>query len=187
MNIVLIADSYPPEIRSVSLMMKELAEDLVSRGHDVTVVTYWPQYNLSADAREIKFKDLSIENNVRVIRVKTPPHHNVNFIIRGISELISPFLFWMKIKKLINQRIDAVIVYISPLPLALVGSKVKKEYGSRFILNIQDIFPLVLLLESRDKIALNIYILLLVLLNLLYVLHLQSFFILIYKKHFLKL
>lgn len=141
MNIVLIADFYPPEIRSISLMMQELAEDLVSRGHSVTVVTCWPRYNLSADAKKIKFKDLSIENNVRVIRVKTPPHHNVNFIIRGISELISPLLFWMKIKKLIKQRIDAVIVYISPLPLALVGSKVKKKYGSRFLLNIQDIFP----------------------------------------------
>ncbi len=141
MNIVLIADSYPPEIRSISLMVQELAEELVSRGHSVTVVTYWPRYNLSADAKKIKFKDLSIKNNVRVIRVKTPPHHNVNFIIRGISELISPFLFWVKIKKLINQKINAVIVYISPLPLALVGSKVKRKYGSRFLLNIQDSFP----------------------------------------------
>lgn len=141
MNIVLIADSYPPEIRSISLMMKELAEDLVSRDHSVTVVTYWPRYNLSADAKKRKFQNLSIENNVSVIRVKTPSHHNVNFIMRGISELISPFLFWMKIKKHISQKIDAVIVYISPLPLALVGSKVKKKYGSRFLLNIQDIFP----------------------------------------------
>ncbi|MBN1975398.1 MAG: glycosyltransferase family 4 protein [Sedimentisphaerales bacterium] len=141
MNIVLIADSYPPEIRSVSLMMQELAEDLVLRGHSVTVVTYWPRYNLSADTKKIKFKELSTENNVMVIRVKTPPHHNVNFMIRGISELISPFLFWMKIKKLIKQRIDAIVVYISPLPLALVGSKVKRKYGSRFLLNIQDIFP----------------------------------------------
>jgi len=141
MNIVLITDSYPPEIRSVSLMMKELAEDLVSKGHSVTVVTYWPRYNLSANSRTIEFKDLSIENSVRIIRVKTPPHHNVNFIIRGISELISPFLFWMKIKKHISQKIDAVIVYISPLPLALVGCKVKKKHGSRFLLNIQDIFP----------------------------------------------
>ncbi len=141
MNIVLIADSYPPEIRSVSLMMQELAEDLVSRSYNVTVVTYWPRYNLSSDAKKNKIKVLSIENSVQVIRVKTPPHHNVNFIIRGISELISPFLFWMKIKKLIKQRVDAVIVYISPLPLALVGNKIKKKYGSRYLLNVQDIFP----------------------------------------------
>ena len=141
MNIVLIADSYPPEIRSISLMMQELAEDLVARGHSVTVVTYWPRYNLSADAKKIKFRELSIENNVKVIRVKTLPHHNVHYIIRGISELTSPFFFWMKIKKLIKHKIDAVIVYISPLPLALVGKKIKKKYGSRFLLNIQDIFP----------------------------------------------
>ena len=141
MNIVLIADSYPPEIRSVSLMMQELAEDLVSRGHSVTVVTYWPRYNLSADAKKIKFKSLSIENNISVIRVKAPPHHNVNFIMRGISELISPFLFWKSIKKFIKQKVDSVVVYISPLPLALLGSKVKKKYNSRFLLNIQDIFP----------------------------------------------
>jgi len=141
MNIVLIADSYPPEIRSISLMVQELAEDLISRGHSVTVVTYWPRYNLSAAAKKIKFKSLSIESNISVIRVKTPPHHNVNFIMRGVSELISPFLFWVKIKKFISLKVDAVIIYISPLPLALVGSQVKRKYGSRFLLNIQDIFP----------------------------------------------
>jgi glycosyltransferase involved in cell wall biosynthesis len=34
-----------------------------------------------------------------------------------------------------------VIVYSPPLPLSFVGEKVKKLFGSRYLLNVQDLFP----------------------------------------------
>ena len=141
MNILLVTNSYPPEIRSISYMMKELAEELSLKGHQVTVVTYWPKDNLTEEAAKDKFEVCSLENRLRVIRVKTLPLRKVNFIIRGISELTSPYFFWRQIKKFVKQPPDAVIVYISPLPLALVGNKAKKAFGSKYLLNIQDIFP----------------------------------------------
>ena len=39
MKILLVTDSYPPEIRSASYLMFELAEELTHRGYDVTVYT----------------------------------------------------------------------------------------------------------------------------------------------------
>ena len=47
MRILLITDSYPPEIRSASHLMQELAEGLKERGHKIIVCTSYPQYNLS--------------------------------------------------------------------------------------------------------------------------------------------
>ena len=140
MNILILTDPYPPQLYSISLMMQQLAVELTSRGNEVTVITPWLKDNGSGKASKVA-EGLSIENGVRVVRVKTLPLHKVNFIIRGISQLILPYLFWQTIRKYCKSKIDVVIVYSPPLPLALLGDKIKKKYGAKFILNIQDIFP----------------------------------------------
>ena len=62
MNVMLITDSYPPEIRSASQLMKELAEELVERGHVVTVLTTWPQYNIAKNQNLDFIKPSSVES-----------------------------------------------------------------------------------------------------------------------------
>ncbi len=141
MNIVLITDSYPPEIRSASHLMQEMAEELRNRGHKITVLTSYPQYNLADDFAGRQFEEHSFENDIEVIRIRTLPHHKVNFIVRGISQLTMPNLFFYKFKKYCRKKPDIVLVYSPPLPLAIAGKKIKEKYRAKFILNIQDIFP----------------------------------------------
>jgi len=141
MKILLITDSYPPEIRSASHLMQELAEGLKERGHRIIVCTSYPQYNLSDEYKDIEFLEYTKENDIEIIRVKTLPHHKVNFIIRGIAQLYMPYIFYKKIKKYTKEKIDAVIVYTPPLPLAKAGEMIKKEFAARYLLNVQDIFP----------------------------------------------
>lgn len=119
--------------------MLELAQELKLRGHDVTVMTTWPEYNLDQAIEQRKFTEFEIEDSITVIRVKTLPHHNVNYIVRGLSQLLMPFQFLLKLKRY-KIKTDAVVVYSPPLPLALVGSWLRK-YGVRNVLNIQDLFP----------------------------------------------
>lgn len=141
MNILLVTDSYPPEIRSASHLMQELAEGLRDRGHKVTVITSDPQYNLTDEFRNKVFGEFSTENGINVIRVKTLPHHKVNLIVRGLAQITMPYIFYSKVNKYLKDKVDVVIVYSPPLPLAIVGNMIKNKYGSKFILNIQDIFP----------------------------------------------
>ena len=141
MNILLITDAYPPEIRSASHLMQELAEELRDRNHSVTVATCYPRYNLVNTSIGQSFKECSFEKRVRVIRIQTLPHHKVNFFIRGISQLLLPYILWARLKKYLTYSIDAVIVYSPPLTLWHVGKMAKRTYGAKFILNIQDIFP----------------------------------------------
>jgi colanic acid biosynthesis glycosyl transferase WcaI len=141
MNILLITDPYPPQLYSISLMMQQLAEELSVRGNKVTVVTPWPRNNLSSENRQTTYSEFSKENDVNVIRVKTLPLHNISFIIRGISQLLLPALFWVKIRKYCKFKIDAVLVYSPPLTFSILGNKIKRRFGARYILNIQDIFP----------------------------------------------
>ncbi|MGA1866917.1 MAG: glycosyltransferase family 4 protein [bacterium] len=140
MHILLITDSYPPEIRSASHLMQELAESLLERRHKVSIVTCFPKYNLISN-RKNSFRKLTIKDNITILRLKTLPHHKVNFIVRGLSQLTLPYIFLWNIKKYITQKIDVVIVYSPPLPLAIVGNKIKKLHGAEYILNVQDIFP----------------------------------------------
>lgn len=139
-HILLITDSYPPEIRSASHLMLELAEELYHRNYQVTVVTCWPQYNLDPNHAQI-FSEVMREKGIRVIRMKHLAHHQVHFIIRGIAQLLLPYLFIRKIKKQVTEKIDAVIVYSPPLPLSFVGAWAKKKWHAKFILNVQDLFP----------------------------------------------
>ena len=139
-NILIITDSYPPEIRSAAQLMKDLADGLHKKGHSVWVATSYPKYNL-ADFERIVWPEMADENGIKVLRIKTLPHHKVNFIIRGIAQLSLPYIFFRKIKKNIKEKINTVIVHSPPLPLTITAYKVKKFYNAKYILNLHDIFP----------------------------------------------
>jgi colanic acid biosynthesis glycosyl transferase WcaI len=138
-RILLVTDSYPPEIRSASHLMLELAQELDRRGHQVTVITTWPEYNLDQNTDQRSFDEFETEQGISVLRIKTLPHHNVNYIVRGLSQLLMPLQF---LKKLWHYKIkpDAVVIYSPPLPLALVGTWLRRS-GAHTLLNIQDLFP----------------------------------------------
>ncbi|HIO11144.1 MAG TPA: glycosyltransferase WbuB [Deltaproteobacteria bacterium] len=139
MNILLVTDSYPPEIRSASHLMLELAEELNNRNYQVTVITTWPEYNLDQDFAQRRFSEMEVENGITVLRVKTLPHHNINYLLRGVAQLFMPVQFLWKLRQHRIQP-DALVVYSPPLPLALVGCWFGRK-KSRFVLNLQDLFP----------------------------------------------
>lgn len=139
-HILVVTDSYPPEVRSAAQLMKDMAEGLGENGYKVSVITSYPKYNL-AGGEEKTFPKVREENGVRVIRVKTLPHHKVNFIVRGLAQITMPFIFMYGLGKYIQEPIDAVITHTPPLPLYKIGKKVKRAYGALNVLNVHDIFP----------------------------------------------
>lgn len=141
MHLVLVAICYPPEVRSISVMLRELAEDLARRGYRVTVLAPWPRYHLSAEARMRRFEPVIVENGVRVIRMHTLPAHGIAYLLRGIAHLDLPRRYLRAYRERVRERVDAVISYVSPLPLALVGTAIAREHHCPHLLNVQDIFP----------------------------------------------
>lgn len=137
MRILIITDSYPPEVRSASHLMQDLARALVKWGAEVWVLTSFPRYNLVSPVSAISRR--VIEDGVNVVRVKTPPHHRVNFIVRGFSQLSLPFVFARAFQDI--PKPDAVYVHIPPLPLAVAARMAKRKFGAKFLLNVHDIFP----------------------------------------------
>lgn len=137
-NILLVTDSYPPEVRSASHLMEELAQGLKNEGYGVTVLTTMPRYNL---AESVKCKKFEIEDGVHVIRAKSLALHKVNFVMRGISQLLLPLILYLNLKKHAPYPFDIVVVYSPPLPLGLLGLWLKRYHKAKFIINLQDIFP----------------------------------------------
>ena len=142
-HVLLVTDAYPPEIRSASLLMRELAVGLRDRGYRVSVLTTFPRYNLTDEARRafasVRANVLADEDGVRVLRVPTLPIHNVPPVVKGVGQLSLPVLLGAAGSLL--PKVDAIIVYSPPLPLGLVAAALKVRFGARFILNVQDLFP----------------------------------------------
>ncbi len=141
MNILLLTSSYPPEIRSSSHLMQELAEGLRDREHAVTVATVYPGHNLSGSGEQFQLGSIEMENGIEVVRIKTLSPHRVPYLVRGFSQLVLPYVFFYRIQNLVRRRMDVIIVYSPPLPLAIAGSKLKRLYNAKYILNVQDLFP----------------------------------------------
>ncbi len=118
--------------------MLELTLELKKRGNDITVITSWPEYNLD-DGSNRSFVEKENENGVRVLRIKTLPHHNVNYFLRAVAQLLMPFQFLWKLWKY-RVRVEKCITYSPPLPLAFVGIGLR-FFGVKSLLNLQDLFP----------------------------------------------
>ncbi|NOZ00455.1 MAG: glycosyltransferase family 4 protein, partial [Deltaproteobacteria bacterium] len=142
-RILLLTDAYPPEIRSCPTLMRELALGLAQRGHNVSVLTTYPTYNLTPADREA-FRDIRSnivrdEEGIRVVRVPVPPLHNVGPIIKGVSELALPIL--ISTAGALLGPVDVIITFSPPLTLGIAAAALKKRFGCKVVLNVQDIMP----------------------------------------------
>jgi glycosyltransferase involved in cell wall biosynthesis len=137
---LIVSDLYPPEVGSASQLMSELSKELDQRGHAVTVLTGWPEHRLDSSAPAAQIADRTMEGKVQVLRVRTLPLHNSGFVVRGFAQLSAPFAYRRVLRRYESAPFDNVIVYSPPLTLASVG-RWEKARGSRFLLNVQDLFP----------------------------------------------
>lgn len=141
MKVLLLTAHYPPEIRSVSRLMAELAEDLAGAGLEVTVVTTFPP---SADGPRTGLGRRPLisrqtRNGIRVVRVYTLPFVRVLPLVRAFTHF--SLAVSLAVGGLLSGRHDAVIAYSPPLTLGLACDFLRRLWGAPFIFNVQDIYP----------------------------------------------
>ena len=138
MRVLLLTPHYPPEIRSVSVLMSQLAEDLTARGYAVTVLAPHPPGPMGEapgpppPAREV-------QTGVQVIRVPVLPFVKVARAVRAVTHFtLAGSIVWAGLRA---GRQDAVIVYSPPLPLALAAEILARRWNAPLVVNVQDIYP----------------------------------------------
>lgn len=141
MKILLLTDAFPPEIRSSSHLMYELAEDLATRGHRVAVITCQPRYNLAPtpSASTPHRVPPNQTDNLKVIRVRTPAIHNVSHWRRGLGQFWLPWVFSRASRRL--ERPNAILLYSPPLTVGLAADWLARRWKIPYVLNVQDLFP----------------------------------------------
>ncbi|HLY21484.1 MAG TPA: glycosyltransferase family 4 protein [bacterium] len=138
MKILMLTPHYPPEIRSVSLLMSELAEDLAAQGHAVTVITPYPPEHMD-EARGAPPPAREEARGVRVFRVRVLPFVKVAPAIRAVTHFT--LAGSMAAAGLRAGRHDVILAYSPPLTVGLACDVLKRAWRAPFVFNVQDLYP----------------------------------------------
>ncbi len=129
-NILLISNTFYPDIDATGQIMTDLAEDLSARGLKLQVITGRNQ------------KDSPKQENYRGIEIKRVPmlHLNKRVLPFRFLNYISffPSVFFTA---LTAKRPDAIFIVSSPPFMYFLGWLLKKFRRTRLIFNVQDLYP----------------------------------------------
>ncbi|MFA5114028.1 MAG: glycosyltransferase family 4 protein [Candidatus Margulisiibacteriota bacterium] len=139
MKILILSESFPPETKSCSTLFFELSESLVKNGHEVSVITRLPKYNVADGVDLGKIPSRETISGVQVYRYQTPPLARDIPVVRGLEHfLLGLTFFW---GGLFLGRFDVILVYSPPLPLGIAGYWLGKIKRCPVVVNIQDLYP----------------------------------------------
>ena len=139
MRILIIKQLFYPEPTAKSL---DFAKELVSRGHDVEVLTGFPSYptgRIYSGYKQYLYKREKMEE-IDIIRVPIYPSHDDSAIKRFIHyfsyALTASFIGLFLIKKP-----DVCFVYQGAIPVAIPAIILKKLRRIPFLYDINDLWP----------------------------------------------
>ncbi|MDI6809115.1 MAG: glycosyltransferase family 4 protein [Candidatus Eisenbacteria bacterium] len=140
LNILLLSRYFPPEIGTSANLFFELARGLTSNGHNVTVVTSFPWYNLASIPDKYRGKLYMREDldGVEVIRLVFPlvGPRNLKLAMGHLTVPLTTF-----VGGLIAAKPDIVCVYSPPLFMGISAWLLKIFRKTPFIFNVQDLHP----------------------------------------------
>lgn len=135
MNIVLLADVFPPLRSSGAVLVRDLALEWVRADHHVTVLV--PSPDLTDDWR---LEDLQ---GVQVLRLRAPQTKDVGLVRRALAEIGMPLIMWKNWRRspLSGHRWDGVVWYSPTIFLGPLAWLLKRHSRARGYLVLRDIFP----------------------------------------------
>lgn len=138
MRILFISQLFDPEysIKGLALMQR-----LVAEGHQVEVLTTFPNYPTGKvfDGYSVKFRQEDECGGVRVIRLWSHISHSKSKLSRAWSYL--SFTLMALFAALFSQKTDVVYTYHPQSTTGLIGLLMKLFRGVPFITDVQDLWP----------------------------------------------
>lgn len=138
MNILIVTQYFYPE----TFRVNTLCAELVKRGHQVTVLTGYPQYPQGKIYDGYGFnKPYEKEwNGARIERVKMRPRGKTPFgLLWNCYSFVRQGKKWVKKCK---EKYDAVYVFeVSPVTVGLPAVAYKEKFGTPIFFNVQDLWP----------------------------------------------
>jgi len=142
LKILLLTEYFPPEIGAGSTRAYEHSSQWVKSGHDVTVITGFPDYPDGIIPQKYKGYKFLIEDigGIRVIRTYTFPAPNKGFF-RRILSFIS-FMISSVVQGTVASNNQEILIATSPPFLVGVsGYIISKFKNIPFIFEVRDLWP----------------------------------------------
>ncbi|MDD5206918.1 MAG: glycosyltransferase family 4 protein, partial [Desulfobacterales bacterium] len=141
MNILLTTSIYPPEIGGAAHLIYELAGSLKSKGHNVTVITAYPRYNMKVIPSQYRqgLWMTEVLDGITVKRIRIPAFPRKNKVARGIQHLV--YGLWLSVLTAFVPRADVCMVTSPPLPLPWLVCLLGKMCRMPVVVSVQDLFP----------------------------------------------
>jgi lipopolysaccharide/colanic/teichoic acid biosynthesis glycosyltransferase len=138
MRILLLTQWFDPEPTLKGLLF---AQDLQRRGHDVQVVTGFPNYpgGQLYDGYHIRPMKPEVIDGVAVLRVPLYPSHDGSATHRVLNYL--SFAGFATIGALLVCKPDVVYVYHPPATVGVPALVLKAIRGVPFVYDVQDLWP----------------------------------------------
>lgn len=134
MNILFISISGIPHTSEHTISL-DLIRELEKKGHKVYIVC-------SNERRNNQPTNLSVEEDIDILRVKILNNKNTNLIEKGFSNLLLPHQYNRAIKKHYkNVKFDLVLYPTPPVTQVKTVKYIKKRDNAKSYLLLKDIFP----------------------------------------------
>lgn len=139
MRILMLTQWFDPEPTFKGLAF---AKELIRLGHEVEVLTGFPNYpgGKLYDGYKIRLRQREIIDGISVIRVPLYPNHDGSALKRIGNYLSFAFSAALLGPFLVKQA-DVVYVYHPPATVALPAMMIKLLRGMPFVYDIQDLWP----------------------------------------------
>jgi len=131
---MLLVVYYMPSTMSCAKLIHDLASEFLLLGHEPIVVA--PDDNILIDSV------VSIENGIKVIRIRTGKIKSASRFVRALNEIRLSKIIWKKGKQFFDENPCNLIVYYSPsIFFGSLVKKLKKKFACSSYLLLGDIFP----------------------------------------------
>ena len=135
MNLLLVADAFPPMRTSAAVHMHDLAIALHDEGHSVTVLV--PSH------LQTQGWVLLPSQKYEILCLASFKSKDVSFIRRGLAELLSPYLMYYHFRSspVYSRHIDKIVWYSPTIFFGPLIRRLKKHFSCPAYLILRDLFP----------------------------------------------
>ena len=140
-RVLLVTTNYWPEPTGIAVYTTDLAGALITKNHQVTVLTSLPHYPWWKVPQEFAHLGEGVTSHcgIEVIRAKhlVPPKKN------ALLRMRFEFSLWWNLKRVSkrfkNNEFDVVIACMPTVAAGVIGNRIAKRFGTPFGLIVQDL------------------------------------------------
>lgn len=142
LSILFISQYFPPETGAAPERAFEFADYLQKQGHQLTVITGFPNHPTGIVHNGYKNKWFKRDDNyrgIKILRTYLYANPKKNFVNRMLNFL--SFMMSSLVCSLFVWKIDAILLTIPPLFLGVTGVLYKLVKRKPLILDVRDLWP----------------------------------------------